>query len=74
MFAPQNSQTQQAICYDEKELTRALADLGLTPTPLPSMPVSIQLPDGRTLDARKEFIGGAMDEPGSDRYVLFVHP
>ena len=74
MFAPKNGNSQLAYAYDQRALKEALAELGLIPTPVPTRPFSVELPDGRTLDVRDEFIGGAMDEEGSDRTVLFVHP
>lgn len=74
MFAPSNSQTQLAYAYTDNQASQAMTELGLTPTPLPTLPAEISLPDGRRCRMRHEFIGGAMDEPGNDRIVFFVRP
>ena len=71
-FAPKNSQRQICYCYSKRELGQALSKVGLTPSPLPDGPFTVELSDGRTLTARYEVIGGAMDERGSKRAVLNI--
>ena len=73
-LAPANSKRQMAYCYSEAEFQEVLGEVGLTPTPVPGRPLTVRLPDGRTLTARDNWIGGAMDEEGSDRIIVNVSP
>lgn len=61
----------QTYC-DQAEFAEVLAEVGLTPTPLPELPAKIHLSPGLLLHARQEFIGGAMDEKGTDRIVVTI--
>ena len=72
MLFPKNRKRQIAYCYNEQELAEVLAQVGLTPSPIPDRPFVVTLPDGRELKARDEFIAGAMDEPGSSRIVVNI--
>jgi hypothetical protein len=46
--------TAQAFCYDDNEFEQALSEAGLTPTPLPELPVKVELPSRLILHARDD--------------------
>ncbi len=61
-----SNKTAQGFCYDEAEFVQSMTEFGLTPSPLPELPVKVNK-DGLVFHARRESV-----PPG--RIIVTVSP